>query len=103
MALGERQKVAAVNDLERDFRVEGTKLTYLAILLRHEALLENGEFNEVPRHGKIEVGTKGPRGHTVVVPGEREFKGLVHPRDAVERQKFRENLLREVSESLFGS
>ncbi len=73
--------------------------TDLAVLLRHQPLVEGRELDEQAGIGQPEVGTEGGNRTTVDIPVERELDRLVLPRDAVEVEDAGEAPLGIVSEA----
>jgi hypothetical protein len=93
-------KVTLVHDEKRDLGVELAKATDLAVLLRHQALLKDGELDEETTRREIEVGAKAAHRHTLLVPVQRELQGFVDPLKAVESKQLREELFARVGEGL---
>jgi hypothetical protein len=93
-------EVPLVHNQKRDLGVELAKATNLAILLRDQALLENGELYEETTLGKKEVGPKAANGYTLLVPVQRELQGFVDPLEAVQGEELRKELLARVGEGL---
>ena len=78
--------VTLVDNEQRDLRIEMTEAADLLVLLRHESLLEDGQFYEESLRGQEKIGTKAARGYTFVAPRERKLHRLVDPLVAVERE-----------------
>jgi hypothetical protein len=93
-------EVTLVNNQKRDLGVELAKTANLAILLRDQALLENGELYEEATLGEIEVGPKAANGYTLLIPVQRELQGLVDPLEAVQSEELRKESLARVGEGL---
>src|ERR1019366_367337 len=93
-------EVASVPHEQRDLGIEVTEAPDLSILLRHEPLFENGEFDEEVLFREIEVRTKPAGGNSPFAPRQGELEGFIDPRVSVECQQCGEELLARVSEGL---
>jgi hypothetical protein len=86
----EVQIVALVQDLALHVGVETEKPPHLAVLLRHELLVERRDLQIDVEGRQVEVGREALRGITVAVPLDIEGRGLVGPFDPVEVEQLRE-------------
>ena len=76
--------VALVDDQERNLRIKGTKTSHLLILLGHQTLIQDGEFDKKSLLGEKEVRPKPTGGSAVIVPSQRKLEWLVNPRMTVQ-------------------
>jgi hypothetical protein len=91
--------VALVEELDLDVGVELPQATGLAVLLRHQLLVQRGDLDVEVVAGEVEVGTEGLDRASLLVPLKRELRGLVLPVDAVEVEQLGELPLRVVGEA----
>ena len=93
------QVVALVQHADRHLGVQLAEPARLAVLLRHELLVQRRDLDVEVVRREIEVGRERLRGPAVAIPLERERARLVLPRDGVEVEQLRELPLRVVREA----
>ena len=93
------QVVALVQHADLDLGVQLAQPARLAVLLRHELLVERGDLDIEVIRGEVEVRGERLRGFAVTIPLERERARLVLPRDRIEVEELRELSLRVVREA----
>jgi hypothetical protein len=80
-------EVTLVDHQKGNLGVELAEAANLAVLLRDQALLQNGEFDEEATLGKIEVRAKAAGGNALLIPVERKLQGFVDPLEAVQGEQ----------------
>ena len=95
----EVQVVALVEHLDLDLGVQLAQAARLAVLLRHELLVQRRDLDVEVVRGEVEVGRERLHRVAVAVTLERERARLVVPLDAVEVEQLRELPLRVVREA----
>jgi hypothetical protein len=93
-------EVTLVDHHQRDLRIELAKTSNLAVLLRDQSLVENGEFDEEATLGQVEVRSKAADGYALLIPVQGELQGFVHPLKAIQGEQLREELFARVSKGL---
>src|SRR5574337_410447 len=85
--------ISSVKHLQFDLRIDFPESPDLSILLRHQALLERGQFNEEVKVNQIEVRREGFGRIARLIPGKRKCLGFILPSNLVEIQDLRKLFL----------